>query len=177
MRAYRDISSAQFGRNRQRGPASRRSRERNTAPISVNSIKPTTSILRSTLEGRKAAAQELLKKLKDEYPVINVCRPLPKGVEKQLIRKDPALSKEILQLALQNHRNSIEYLTNVAAGGTYLQIDGTAGAQVSEQQIRQAELQLGNKKKKTTFATKNPAPSNIGLNPLKLNELIKKFNH
>ena len=176
LRAYRDISSAQFGRNRQRGPASRRSRERNTTPISVNSLKPITNILRPTLAEKKAAAQDLLKKLKDKYPVISDFRPLPKGVEKQIIRRDPALPKDILQLALQAHRNAIEYLINMAAGGTYYQIDGTAGAQVSEQQIRQAELQLGNKKKKTTFATTNPAPSNIGLNPLKLNELMKKFN-
>jgi hypothetical protein len=175
LHAYRNIFNAQLSPNRQRAPTNHDPHDRPTVAALTNSSELTTSF-RLKRKERKAAIHELLTKLKSQYPVIREFLPLSKGVEKQIIRKDPSIARDILQHTLQFHRNSIEYLTALVTAHTFYMLDGTAGAPVSEKQIQDAQQQLKNKKNTNTRATTNLLPSNIGLNQTKLDALIEKFN-
>lgn len=176
LRAYRQMSAAQFVRNRRRAPADRKLHEREITAVSRSKSPPVAHSVRLTATEKKAAVEELLIKLKERYAVIREYRPLPSGIEKQITRKDPSLPKDILQQALMGHRNSIEYLTHLVKGGTYFQIDGTIGGRVSEKQTQNAQQQLKNKKNTNTRATTNLLPLKIALSQNKLDALIEKFN-
>ncbi len=176
LRAYRQISAAQFVRNRRRAPADRKLHEREIAAVSRSKSRPVAHSVRLTTTEKKVAVEELLIKLKEQYAVIREFRPLPSGIEKQITRKDPSLPKDILQHALMSHRNSIEYLTHLIEGCTYFQIDGTVGGRVSEKHIQDALQQLNNKKNSNSRATTNLLPLKIGLTQNKLDALIEKFN-
>lgn len=170
LRAYSQISAAEFVRNRRRAPPNIKPNEREIIKVTRGSSKPVVHSVRLSNAERKAAVQELLIKLKEQYAVIREFRPLPSGVEKQISRKDPLFPKDILQIALLNHRNSIEYLRNLTAGGTYFQIDGTVGGQITEKQIRHAQLQIDQKKTIPKIPTSAQTPPSKELNLLKLDQ-------
>jgi hypothetical protein len=175
LRAYRNIYDAQLDQNRQRAPANHQPYDKSSVATLTNSTKLTTAFPPRRTE-RKAAIKELLTKLKSQYPVIREFRPLSKGVEKQIIRKDPSINKDILQRALQDHRNSIEYLTNLAAADISFKIDDTFGPLVSDKQMKHAQQQLRNKKNSNAKAATKLPHSTTGLNLIKLNVLIEMFN-
>lgn len=78
------------------------------------------------------SARTLLKQLQHQFPAFRDCLPLSIGIDKQLLARMPELDRKTMRTALGIHTGSLRYLRAMEKATLRYDLDGTAGAEVSE---------------------------------------------
>ncbi len=127
----------------------------NNAPETPDS--PSTSTNAQAAETPAAAAapaapapsaRALLKQLQQEFPAFRDCLPLAIGIDKQLLARMPGLDRKTMRAALGIHTGSMRYLRAMEKAKVRYDLDGTAGAEVTDTHRLHAKEQLQQRFKK-----------------------------
>jgi ProP effector len=78
------------------------------------------------------SARSLLKQLQQQFPAFGKCLPLSIGIDKQLLAKMPGLDRKTMRAALGIHTGSLRYLRAMEKATVRYDLDGTAGAEVTD---------------------------------------------
>ncbi len=78
------------------------------------------------------SARSLLKQLQQQFPTFGKCLPLSIGIDKQLLAKMPELDRKTMRAALGIHTGSLRYLRTMEKASVRYDLDGTAGAAVTD---------------------------------------------
>ena len=78
------------------------------------------------------SARTLLKQLQHQFPAFRDCLPLSIGIDKQLLARMPELDRKTMRTALGIHTGSPRYMRAMEKASVRYDLDGTAGAQVSD---------------------------------------------
>jgi len=94
------------------------------------------------------SARALLKQLQQEFPAFRDCLPLAIGIDKQLLARMPGLDRKTMRAALGIHTGSMRYLRAMEKAKVRFDLDGTAGAEVTDTHRQHAKEQLQQRFKK-----------------------------
>jgi ProP effector len=94
------------------------------------------------------SARALLKQLQQEFPAFRDCLPLAIGIDKQLLARMPGLDRKTMRAALGIHTGSMRYLRAMEKAKVRHDLDGTAGAEVTDTHRLHAKEQLQQRFKK-----------------------------
>jgi ProP effector len=78
------------------------------------------------------SARSLLKQLQQQFPAFRNCLPLAIGIDKQLLARLPNLDRKTMRAALGIHTGSLRYLKAMEKATVRYDLDGTAGAEVTD---------------------------------------------
>jgi ProP effector len=78
------------------------------------------------------SARTLLKQLQQQFPAFRDCLPLAIGIDKQLLARLPDLDRKTMRAALGIHTGSLRYLRAMEKATVRYDLDGTAGAEVTD---------------------------------------------
>lgn len=78
------------------------------------------------------SARALLKQLQQEFPAFRDCLPLAIGIDKQLLARLPGLDRKTMRAALGIHTGSQRYLRAMEKATVRYDLDGAAGAEVTD---------------------------------------------
>jgi ProP effector len=78
------------------------------------------------------SARALLKQLQQQFPAFRDCLPLAIGIDKQLLARMPGLDRKTMRAALGIHTGSQRYLRAMEKATVRFDLDGQAGAEVTE---------------------------------------------
>jgi ProP effector len=95
-----------------------------------------------------SSARALLKQLQQEFPAFRDCLPLAIGIDKQLLARMPGLDRKTMRAALGIHTGSMRYLRAMEKAKVRYDLDGTAGAEVTDTHRQHAKEQLQQRFKK-----------------------------
>jgi ProP effector len=90
----------------------------------------------------------LLKQLQQQFPAFRQCLPLAIGVDKQLLERMPGLDRKTMRAALGIHTGSLRYLKAMEKATVRYDLDGNAGAEVTDTHRSHAKEQLQQRFKK-----------------------------
>ncbi|MFC5511201.1 ProQ/FINO family protein [Massilia jejuensis] len=127
------------------------------------------------------SARALLKQLQQQFPAFRDCLPLAIGIDKQLLARVPGLDRKTMRAALGIHTGSMRYLRAMEKATQRFDLDGVAGADVTDTHRLHAkeQLQLRFKKeaerKKAEKAAEAEAEA-ARLRQEKLQQLASKFS-
>jgi len=127
------------------------------------------------------SARALLKQLQQQFPAFRDCLPLAIGIDKQLLARIPGLDRKTMRAALGIHTGSMRYLRAMEKATQRFDLDGVAGAEVTDTHRLHAkeQLQLRFKKeaerKKLEKAAEAEAEA-ARLRQEKLQQLASKFS-
>lgn len=79
-------------------------------------------------------ARALLARLRTDFPVIGSFQPLSIGIDKQLIARQPEISRKVLRMALGMHTKSMRYLTALAKAQVRMNLEGNPDGEVTAEQ-------------------------------------------
>jgi ProP effector len=94
------------------------------------------------------SARSLLKQLQHQFPAFRNCLPLAIGIDKQLLARLPELDRKTMRAALGIHTGSLRYLRAMEKATVRYDLDGTAGAEVSDTHRQHAKEVLQQRFKK-----------------------------
>ncbi|QNA91026.1 activator of osmoprotectant transporter prop [Massilia sp. Dwa41.01b] len=94
------------------------------------------------------SARALLKQLQQQFPAFRDCLPLSIGIDKQLLSRIPGLDRKTMRAALGIHTGSMRYLRAMEKGTVRYDLDGVAGAEVTDTHRLHAKEQLQQRFKK-----------------------------
>lgn len=77
-------------------------------------------------------ARDLLKQLREQFPVFRDYLPLAIGIDKQILSTLPELDRKTLRIALGLHTNSTRYQKGMMHADLRHHLDGNAAEEVSE---------------------------------------------
>ncbi|HJV02437.1 MAG TPA: ProQ/FINO family protein [Burkholderiaceae bacterium] len=92
----------------------------------------TTAATTATAPAPALSPRSLLKKLQAEFPAFRDCLPLSIGIDKQLLARMPDLDRKTMRTALGIHTGSLRYLKVMEKAKVRYDLDGTAGAEVTD---------------------------------------------
>ena len=92
--------------------------------------------------------QELLKTLKEAFPVFLNNEPLTIGIDKQILAKLPDTNRKALRMALAYHTKSTKYLQKVAKASTRFDLEGNPTDTITDEHKAHAEDLLKERAKK-----------------------------
>ena len=127
------------------------------------------------------SARALLKQLQQQFAAFRDCLPLAIGIDKQLLARIPGLDRKTMRAALGIHTGSMRYLRAMEKATQRFDLDGVAGAEVTDTHRLHAkeQLQLRFKKeaerKKLEKAAEAEAEA-ARLRQEKLQQLASKFS-
>lgn len=127
------------------------------------------------------SARALLKQLQQQFAAFRDCLPLAIGIDKQLLARVPGLDRKTMRAALGIHTGSMRYLRAMEKATVRYDLDGVAGAEVTDTHRLHAkeQLQLRFKKeaerKKLEKAAEAEAEA-ARLRQEKLQQLASKFS-
>jgi ProP effector len=78
------------------------------------------------------SARTLLKQLQHQFPAFRNCLPLAIGIDKQLLARLPDLDRKTMRAALGIHTGSLRYLRAMEKATVRYDLDGAAGAEVTD---------------------------------------------
>jgi ProP effector len=78
------------------------------------------------------SARTLLKQLQQQFPAFGKCLPLAIGIDKQLLARLPELDRKTMRAALGIHTGSLRYLRAMEKATVRYDLDGAAGAEVTD---------------------------------------------
>jgi ProP effector len=78
------------------------------------------------------SARALLKQLQQQFPAFRDCLPLAIGIDKQLLARMPGLDRKTMRAALGIHTGSQRYLRVMEKATVRYDLDGVAGAEVTD---------------------------------------------
>lgn len=84
------------------------------------------------------AARELLKTLAAQFAPFQSLSPLAIGIDKQLLAACPELDKKVLRQALRLHTSSTRYLRVMEKAAQRINLDGSVGAEVTDEMRQHA---------------------------------------
>jgi len=88
------------------------------------------------------SARALLKQLQQQFPAFRDCLPLAIGIDKQLLSRVPGLDRKTMRAALGIHTGSMRYLRSMEKATVRYDLDGVAGAEVTDTHRLHAKEQL-----------------------------------
>jgi len=94
------------------------------------------------------SARALLKQLQQQFPAFRDCLPLAIGIDKQLLARVPGLDRKTMRAALGIHTGSMRYLRSMEKATVRYDLDGVAGAEVTDTHRLHAKEQLQQRFKK-----------------------------
>jgi ProP effector len=123
----------------------------------------------------------LLKQLQTEFPAFRDFLPLSIGIDKQLLAKMPDLDRKTMRTALGIHTGSLRYLKVMEKAKIRYDLDGTAGAEVTDTHRAHATQVLQDRFKKEAERKKAErdaaaAEEAARVRADKLNQLTAKFS-
>ena len=77
-------------------------------------------------------ARTLLKQFQQQFPAFRDCLPLSIGIDKQILARMPELDRKTMRTALGIHTGSLRYLRAMEKATVRYDLDGTAGAEVTD---------------------------------------------
>ena len=77
-------------------------------------------------------ARTLLKQFQQTFPAFRDCLPLAIGIDKQILARLPELDRKTMRTALGIHTGSLRYLRAMEKATVRFDLDGTAGAEVTD---------------------------------------------
>ncbi|MES3025245.1 MAG: ProQ/FinO family protein [Pseudomonadota bacterium] len=77
-------------------------------------------------------ARSLLKQFQQQFPAFRDCLPLSIGIDKQILARMPELDRKTMRAALGIHTGSLRYLKAMEKATVRYDLDGTAGAEVTD---------------------------------------------
>jgi ProP effector len=127
------------------------------------------------------SARALLKQLQQEFPAFRNCLPLAIGIDKQLLARMPGLDRKTMRAALGIHTGSLRYLRVMEKATVRYDLDGQAGAEVTETHRKHAKEVLQQRFKKEADRKKAEreaaaAEEAAKLRQEKLQQLASKFS-
>jgi ProP effector len=153
-----------------------------TSPVETPSETPAAAAPPSLAGGPPPpSARALLKQLQQQFPAFRDCLPLAIGIDKQLLARVPGLDRKAMRAALGIHTGSMRYLRAMEKATQRFDLDGVAGAEVTDTHRLHAkeQLQLRFKKeaerKKAEKAAEAEAEA-ARLRQEKLQQLASKFS-
>lgn len=127
------------------------------------------------------SARTLLKQFQAQFPPFRDCLPLSIGIDKQILAVWPDLDRKMMRTALGIHTGSLRYLRVMEKAKLRYDLDGTAGAEVTQVHRDHATLVLqqrfkkeAERKKAERDAAAAEEADRIRLD--KLNQLTAKFS-
>ena len=94
------------------------------------------------------SARALLKQFQQQFPAFRDCLPLSIGIDKQILALMPELDRKTMRAALGIHTGSLRYLRVMEKATQRYDLDGTAGAEVSDTHRSHASAVLQERFKK-----------------------------
>ena len=104
--------------------------------------------------GQPAAGAEaqspraLLKQLQQQFKAFRDCLPLAIGIDKQVLARMPGLNRKTMRAALGIHTGSMRYLRAMEKATVRYDLDGNAGAEVTDTHRQHAKELLQERFKK-----------------------------
>ncbi|RSZ56566.1 activator of osmoprotectant transporter prop [Massilia atriviolacea] len=96
------------------------------APVTAPATAPTPA------PAPAQSARSLLKQLQQQFPAFRDCLPLAIGIDKQLLARVPGLDRKTMRAALGIHTGSLRYLRAMEKATVRYDLDGVAGAEVTD---------------------------------------------
>jgi ProP effector len=90
----------------------------------------------------------LLKQLQQQFPAFRNCLLLEIGIDKQLLSRMPDLNRKLMRAALGIHTGSMRYLRAMEKATVRYDLDGKAGAEVTDTHRQHAKELLQQRFKK-----------------------------
>jgi len=127
------------------------------------------------------SARALLKQLQQQFPAFRDCLPLAIGIDKQLLARVPGLDRKTMRAALGIHTGSMRYLRAMEKATQRFDLDGVAGAEVTDTHRLHAKEQLQQRFKKEAERKKAEKAAEAEaeaarLRQEKLQQLASKFS-
>ena len=126
-------------------------------------------------------ARALLKQFQEQFPPFRDCLPLAIGIDKQILARLPDLDRKLMRTALGIHTGSLRYLRVMEKAKVRYDLDGTAGAEVTQthrdhatQVLQQRFKKEADRKKAEREAAATEEANRLRLE--KLNQLTAKFS-
>lgn len=94
------------------------------------------------------SARALLKQFQQQFKAFRDCLPLAIGIDKQIIARMPGVERKAMRAALGIHTGSLRYLRAMEKATVRYDLDGTAGAEVTETHRTHAKETLQQRFKK-----------------------------
>ena len=94
------------------------------------------------------SARTLLKQFQQQFPAFRDCLPLAIGIDKQILARLPDLDRKAMRTALGIHTGSLRYLRAMEKATVRFDLDGTAGAEVTDTHRAHAKETLQQRFKK-----------------------------
>ena len=155
----------------------------------MKSMNTTSPVVEETVDTPAAApvapaamsARTLLKQLQQQFPAFGKCLPLAIGIDKQLLARMPELDRKTMRAALGIHTGSLRYLRAMEKATVRYDLDGTAGAEVTDTHRLHAKETLQQRFKKEAERKKAErdaaaAEEAARVRADKLNQLTAKFS-
>lgn len=150
-----------------------------------NSLTPQTPAAEDAAAAATAkpalSPRALLKQLQAEFPAFRDFLPLSIGIDKQLLAQMPDLDRKTMRTALGIHTGSLRYLKVMEKAKVRYDLDGTAGAEVTDThrahatQVLQERFKKEAERKKAEKAAKE-AEDAARVRAEKLQQLTAKFS-
>ena len=125
------------------------------APAPLDAATPETGTPEAGAAGAPAAGmpaadspRALLKQLQQQFPAFRNCLPLEIGIDKQLLSRMPDLNRKLMRAALGIHTGSMRYLRAMEKATVRYDLDGKAGAEVTDTHRQHAKELLQQRFKK-----------------------------
>jgi ProP effector len=127
------------------------------------------------------SARALLKQLQQQFPAFRDCLPLAIGIDKQLLARMPELDRKTMRAALGIHTGSMRYLRAMEKATVRYDLDGAAGAEVTDTHRAHAKELLQQRFKKEAERKKAERDAAAAeeadrLRQEKLQQLASKFS-
>ncbi len=121
------------------------------APQATDTTTPDTGVADASSAPAAApapSARTLLKQFQQQFKAFRDCLPLSIGIDKQIIARMPGIERKAMRAALGIHTGSLRYLRAMEKATVRYDLDGTAGAEVTETHRAHAKETLQQRFKK-----------------------------
>jgi ProP effector len=115
-----------------------------TAPAAV----PAAAVPAESAAPSADSPRALLKQLQQQFEAFRNCLPLEIGIDKQLLARMPGLNRKLMRAALGIHTGSMRYLRAMEKATVRYDLDGKAGAEVTDTHRQHAKELLQQRFKK-----------------------------
>ena len=99
---------------------------------SADTAAPATPAAATPAATAVPSARTLLKQFQQQFPAFRDCLPLAIGIDKQILARRPDLDRKTMRTALGIHTGSLRYLRAMEKATVRYDLDGAAGAEVTD---------------------------------------------
>ena len=99
---------------------------------SAETLAPATPAAATPAAAAVPSARTLLKQFQQQFPAFRDCLPLAIGIDKQILARMPDLDRKTMRTALGIHTGSLRYRRAMEKATVRFDLDGAAGAEVTD---------------------------------------------